>query len=59
MRQATTSAKLIGIGAANGILVAAALTTSRPVHYLALAVLAGTFINLTFLVASRLWEVQP
>ncbi len=45
-----------GIVAANAILIGAALATSRPIHYLLVAAGVGTFINLTFLVAGRLWE---
>ncbi len=45
-----------GVVAANAILIGAALSTTRPFLYLAVAAGVGTFINLTFLVANRLWQ---
>ncbi len=45
-----------GIVAANSILIGAALATTRPIYYLLVAAGVGTFINLTFLFAGRLWE---
>jgi hypothetical protein len=45
--------KLIAMGVANGILIGAALATSHPVHYLLVAIGAGTFINVTWFVSSR------
>ena len=58
MRQASTVTTLAGIGIANGILIGAALATTRPLHYLLLAAGVGTFINMTFLFAGRLWARQ-
>ncbi len=58
MRHANTITTLAGIGVANGILIGAALATSRPLHYLLLGAGVGTFINLTFLFAGRLWARQ-
>ena len=58
MRQASTITTLAGIGMANGILIGAALATSRPLHYLLLSAGAATFINLTYLFAGRLWARQ-
>lgn len=51
-------ASVIGISMANGILAGAALASSRPVYYLAVAAAVGTFINLTYVLAGRLWQVR-
>jgi hypothetical protein len=48
-----SSGKVIGLGVANGILAAAALATTSPAHYLAVAVGVGAFITLTFVLCSR------
>ncbi len=58
MRQTSTVAILAGIGIANGILIGAALATTRPLHYLLVSAGVGTFINLTYLFAGRLWARQ-
>ncbi len=58
MRQASTVTTLAGLGIANGILIGAALATAHPLHYLLLGAGAGTFINLTYLFAGRLWARQ-
>ncbi len=45
--------QLVAMGLANGILIGAAVVTSHPLYYLLVATGAGTFINLTWFLASR------
>ncbi len=52
-------AVLGGTVTANAILLGAAMATSRPLYYLAMAAVVGTFVNLTFLAAGRLWQQRP
>ncbi len=51
-------AAVMGICMVNGILAGAALASARPAYFLALAAAAGTFLNLTYVLAGRLWRVQ-
>jgi hypothetical protein len=46
--------KVVGLAAANAILVGAALLTSDPAHYGAVAVVVGMFITVVFVV-SHCW----
>ncbi len=50
---------VILVSIANGILLGAALTTARPGCYVALAIGAGTFLNLAYVMAGRLWQERP
>ncbi len=50
---------VIGISMANGILLGAALATSRPVFYVAVAMGVSTLLNLTYVMAGRLWQERP
>ncbi len=49
-------AMVIGLSMVNGILAGAALASRRPACYLVIAAAAGTFMNLIYLVAGRLWQ---
>ncbi len=50
---------VIMVSLANGILLGAALTTSRPGCYLVVAIGAGTLLNLAYVMAGRLWQERP
>ncbi len=48
-----------GAAVANAVLMGAALATTRPIQYLVIAALLGTFINLAYIIAGRLWQERP
>ncbi len=48
-----------GVVGANALLIGAALATTHPIYYLLVAAGVGTLINLTFLLAGRLWQERP
>ncbi len=50
---------VVMLSIANGILLGAALATARPACYLAVAMGAGTLLNLAYLMAGRLWQERP
>ncbi len=48
----------VALSLGNGMMMGAALTTSHPLQYLALAAGVGTFVNLTYVLAAKLWRVS-
>jgi len=52
-------ATVAGISFANALLLGAALASTQPLFYLAVAAGVGTLLNLTYLLAGRLWQERP
>ena len=47
---------MVALSLANGVLLGMALAASRPAYYLVLAATVGTLLNLTYVMARRLWQ---